>query len=83
MLAAFVLCPFASTTFFFFAELKAIGKPFTILCPCTTMTTKYFSKHFADEIQIIVPSQRIHLEKLVDGKTVENYKSRCNFDSSY
>lgn len=47
------------------------------------MTTKYFSKHFADEIQIIVPSQRIHLEKLVDGKTVENYKSRCNFDSSY
>ena len=25
-----------------FAELKAIGKPFVVLCPCTTLTTKYF-----------------------------------------
>ena len=66
-----------------FAELKAIGKPFVLLCPCTTLTTKYFSKHFADEIQIIVPPRRIHFEKLVDGKPVENYKSRCNFDCLY
>jgi len=66
-----------------FAELKAIGKPFVLLCPCTTLTTKYFSTHFADDIQIIVPPRRIHFEKLVGGKPVENYKSRCNFDCFY
>ena len=32
-----------------FAELKAIGKPFIVLCPCTTLTTKYFSTHLKNQ----------------------------------
>ena len=36
-----------------------------------------------DDIQIIVPPRRINFEKHVDGKPVENWKSRCNFDCLY
>ena len=66
-----------------FATLKDIGKPFVVIAPCSTLTTKYFSKLFAREIQIIIPPKRIHFEKLVDGKPIKGWKSRCSFDCFY
>jgi len=66
-----------------FAELKAIGKTLHPLVSLYDPDHQDFSKHFADEIQIIVPPRRIHFEKLVDGKPIENWKSRCNFDCLY
>ena len=66
-----------------FATLKDIGKPFVVIAPCSKLTTKYFSKLFAREIQIIIPPKRIHFEKLVDGKPIEGWKSRCSFDCFY
>ena len=71
--------PFSKTKEIF-AKLQGIGKPFVVLCPCSKLTIKHFSKFFAGEIQIIIPPKRIHFDKLVDGKPVDGWKSRCNFD---
>ena len=66
-----------------FERLKALDKPFVMICPTAMMATQYLRRDFADEVQIIVPRRRIHFVMHVDGKPVANQKSRCSFDSFY
>ena len=67
-------------------RLKELDKPFIMIMPCSTLTTQYFRKLFADgenRIQIIIPRKRIHFVKLINGKKPENWKNACNFDCFY
>ena len=63
-----------------FARLRELGKPFVVIMPCSTLTTRYFRDLFQD-IQVIVPRKRIQFRKLVDG--VEVPSGRCSFDCLY
>jgi hypothetical protein len=51
------------------ARLREFGKPFVVIMPCSTLTTRYFRDLFQD-IQVIVPRRRIQFRKLVDGVEV-------------
>jgi hypothetical protein len=62
------------------ARLRELGKPFVVIMPCSTLTTRYFRDLFQD-IQVIVPRRRIQFRKLVDG--VEVPAGRCSFDCLY
>ena len=62
------------------ARLREFGKPFVVIMPCSTLTTRYFRDLFQD-IQVIVPRRRIQFRKLVDG--VEVPSGRCSFDCLY
>ena len=62
------------------ARLRELGKPFVVIMPCSTLTTRYLRDLFPD-IQVIVPRRRIQFRKLVDG--VEVPSGRCSFDCLY
>ena len=62
------------------ARLRELGKPFVVIMPCSTLTTRYFRDLFQD-IQVIVPRKRIQFRKMVDG--VEVPSGRCSFDCLY
>ena len=62
------------------ARLRELGKPFVVIMPCSTLTTRYFRDLFPD-IQVIVPRRRIQFRKLVDGAEVPS--GRCSFDCLY
>ena len=65
-------------------RLKQLGKPFILILPSAKLHTKYLRNLFIDEnLQIIVPSKRIHFIKVVDGKVPNDYKSKCCFDCYY
>jgi hypothetical protein len=67
-------------------RLRQLDKPFIIIMPCSKICTSYFRNNFKDTndpIQIIIPRKRIHFEKHIDGKAVENWKPQCNFDCFY
>ena len=58
-------------------RLKEIDKPFMIIMPSSTMFTQYLREIFSNELQIIVPKNRMHFEK---NWTVLR---RTSFDSCY
>jgi len=63
-------------------RLKALGKPFILIMPCSKLTTQYVRENFKDTedpLQIIVPRKRVQFIKLVDGVMVEQ-RNCCNFD---
>ena len=65
-------------------RLKQLDKPFIIIMPSSKINTSYFRSNFMNQgLQIIIPRKRIHFQKLVDGKPVENMKNACNFDCFY
>lgn len=64
-------------------RLKEIDKPFILIMPVSKITTSYMKQFFKDKIQIIIPEKRIHFNKLVNGKTPENWGNRCFFDCFY
>lgn len=67
-------------------RLVKLDKPFIMILPASKITTQYFSNIFADaesRIQIIIPRRRLQFAKMVDGKVLDNYKSRCSFDCFY
>ena len=65
-------------------RLKELQKPFILIMPSAKIFTQYFRKLFSEErIQIIIPRKRIHFEKQIDGKKVENWKNACSFDCFY
>lgn len=64
-------------------RLKEINKPFIIILPVSKISTQYFKKYFKDEIQIIIPSKRIHFKKLINGIVPNNWKNGCNFECFY
>jgi hypothetical protein len=50
------------------------------------MTPKYAWENIKDTddpLQIIIPRKRIHFEKHIDGKAVENWKPKTSFDCFY
>ena len=52
--------------------------------PSSKINTSYFRNNFMNQgLQIIIPRKRIHFEKLVNDKKVENWKNACNFDCFY
>ncbi len=64
-------------------RLAELDKPFILLMPVSKITTQYFHKTFKDKIQIIIPKNRIHFLKLVDGKVPDKWGKACNFDCFY
>jgi hypothetical protein len=65
-------------------RLKELDKPFIIILPSSKINTSYFRDNFMNcGLQLIIPRKRIHFEKHIDGKKVENRKNACNFDCFY
>jgi hypothetical protein len=65
-------------------RLKELDKPFIIILPSSKINTSYFRDNFMNcGLQIIIPRKRIHFEKQIDGKTLDNWKNACNFDCFY
>jgi hypothetical protein len=58
-------------------RLKEIDKPFIIIMPASTMFTQYLREIFNNELQIILPKNRMHFEK--NGVIIR----RTSFDSCY
>ena len=66
-----------------FTRLKALGKPFIMLVPTTTLQTLYFTELFKDEtIQLIIPRKKINFDKYVDGVKVK-MRDNCTFYSCF
>ena len=69
-----------------FTRLKALGKPFIMICPSSMINTQYMRKLFSQEdapIQIIIPLKRIQFIKMIDGVVDPDQKRACNFDCFY
>tara|TARA_R110001632_G_scaffold154191_2_gene272288 strand:- start:13262 stop:13780 length:519 start_codon:yes stop_codon:yes gene_type:complete len=67
-------------------RLVELNKPFILIMPSSKINTQYFRKLFHDNldpIQVIVPKKRIHFNKMINGKTPENWKQACYFDCLY
>jgi|TARA_R110002020_G_scaffold158663_2_gene342056 hypothetical protein len=64
-------------------RMLELDKPFIMIMPSSKINTNYFREWRNKNIQIIIPRQRIHFIKLVNGEIPENYKSACNFDCFY
>ena len=64
-------------------KLKELDKPFIIIMPSSKINTSYFREYKDSGLQIIIPRQRIHFTKLVDGKVPDDWKNSCNFDCFY
>jgi len=60
-----------------FERLKAIDKPFIMICPCSMINTKYLYETFKNKIQIMIPPKRIQFLKS------EKILNKCNFDCFY
>lgn len=58
-------------------RLRELDKPFMIIMPASTMFTQYLREIFESDLQVIVPSTRMHFEK--DGVILK----RTSFDCSY
>jgi len=63
-------------------RLKVIDKPFILILPVSKITSQYF-KQWANKIQILIPSKRIHFTKFINGQIPEGWKNGCNFDCFY
>ena len=64
-------------------RLKELDKPFIMILPSSKICTSYMREFFKNKkLQIIIPRKRIHFNKMVDGKIIED-KSNCNFDCFY
>ena len=64
-------------------RLLVLDKPFIIIFPSSKINTQYFREWKDKHIQIIIPRNRIHFNKKIDGETPENWKNACNFDCFY
>jgi hypothetical protein len=63
-------------------RLHELDKPFIIIFPSSKINTQYFRK-WKNKIQIIIPRNRIHFTKKINGEIPENWKQACNFDCFY
>ena len=64
-------------------RLIELNKPFILIMPSSVLHTQYFKHLFKDDpnMQIIIPKQRIHFMKMVNGSLIQT--NGCNFDCSY
>ena len=63
-------------------RLKILDKPFIIILPSSKINTQYF-RIMKNELQLIIPRNRIHFDKKINGETPVNWKNACNFDCFY
>lgn len=62
-------------------RLKHLDKPFILILPTSKLTTQYTQHLFSNEdgkLQIIIPKNRIHFNKNLEG-----WKKACYFDCFY
>jgi len=52
-------------------KLKALDKPFILICPSMMLSYKYFQEYFKENIQVIIPEKRINFKHLNSDK--KNY----------
>ena len=52
-------------------KLKALDKPFILICPSMMLSYKYFQEYFKEHIQVIIPEKRINFKHLNSDK--KNY----------
>jgi hypothetical protein len=65
-------------------RLKQLEKPFILILPSSKINTQYVRQLFKNQgLQIIIPKNRIHFEKHIEGKVPDNRKNACNFDCFY
>lgn len=67
-------------------RLKELDKPFILIMPASKICTQYFRENFKNNdssLQIIIPTNRIQFQKLVNGKLPEKQENNCNFDCFY
>lgn len=62
-----------------FENLHALGKPWAMLVPLTTLSTLYFQKWFGDgrRLQVVMPNKRVQFLK--GGSPTK----KCNFDVAW
>lgn len=65
------------------ARMLILDKPFIMILPSSKINTSYFRAWKDKGLQIIIPRQRIHFTKLVNGVVPDNWKNACNFDCFY
>lgn len=62
-------------------RLKLLDKPFILILPSSKINTQYTKTLFKDNnLQIIIPKNRIHFIKQINGVIPDNWKNACNFD---
>jgi len=64
-------------------RLYELDKPFIIILPVSKICYSYLRNWKDRVLQLIIPRRRIQFIKLVNGKLVENWKDRCNFECFY
>ena len=65
-------------------RLKELDKPFIIILPSSKINTQYVRENYKNSnLQIIIPTKRIHFNKLIEGETPEGWRNACNFDCFY
>lgn len=64
-------------------RLLELDKPFILIMPSQKINTSYIRNWKNKGLQIIIPRKRIHFQKLVNGKVLENWKNACAFDCFY
>jgi len=64
-------------------KLYEIDKPFILIFPSSKINTQYFRKWKDKGIQIIIPRNRIHFEKKINGVVPDKWKNSCYFDCFY
>jgi hypothetical protein len=66
-------------------RLKELNKPFILILPSSKINTSYVRELFKSDkkLQIIIPRKRIHFNKMVDGKIINENVKACNFDCFY
>tara|TARA_R110002153_G_scaffold37332_2_gene109588 strand:- start:397 stop:894 length:498 start_codon:yes stop_codon:yes gene_type:complete len=63
-------------------QLHHLDKPFILIMPTSKIFTNYFRKHFnTPDLQIVVPRNRIHFYKKING--ISQQTNKCNFDCFY
>lgn len=63
-------------------RLKELDKPFILILPSSKINTQYF-RLFKNQLQIIIPRNRIHFDKQIKGVTPKGWRNACNFDCFY
>tara|TARA_R110000782_G_scaffold50449_1_gene109367 strand:- start:102 stop:596 length:495 start_codon:yes stop_codon:yes gene_type:complete len=52
-------------------RVKELDKPFIMILPTLSLQTKYMKRIFGDNIQVIMPTNKIFFYKWIDGKKVK------------
>ena len=63
-----------------FVRLKALNKPFIVLCPALAIHTSYLQDLFGNNLSLIIPNKRINFDKLNTNTGMIEKTKRANFE---